>query len=125
MKAELKTKWLEALRSGEYKQCQGSLTDNGGGYCCLGVLAKVAGLPIIYNIPPRGDYDDVPEVVDGIGATLDEAFEQGYDPIWGLLNESGSTDRGPVANHVIEMNDKGLSFKAIAKYLEVKLPEEA
>lgn len=40
MRAEDKTKWLEALRSGEYKQCASTLHD-GVGYCCLGVLEKV------------------------------------------------------------------------------------
>lgn len=43
MPAELKTKWLEALRSGEYKQGRGFLyhpaTDS---YCCLGVLKEVS-----------------------------------------------------------------------------------
>ena len=40
MKAEDKTKWLEALRSGEYEQVAGTLC-NGTGYCCLGVLEEV------------------------------------------------------------------------------------
>ena len=48
MDKELKTKWVKALRSGEYKQCKGQLrcsmdaTFEGGEthtYCCLGVLA--------------------------------------------------------------------------------------
>lgn len=33
----IKTKWLEALRSGEYEQGRGILHD-GSGYCCLGIL---------------------------------------------------------------------------------------
>ena len=45
MNKEWKDKWVEALRSGEYKQGQGSLFehDNGGEYCCLGVLAEIMG----------------------------------------------------------------------------------
>lgn len=40
MKPEVKKKWLEALRSGKYKQDRGYLkTDEG--YCCLGVLCDV------------------------------------------------------------------------------------
>ena len=35
--------WVKALRSGEYEQCRARLF-NGMGYCCLGVLCKVAGL---------------------------------------------------------------------------------
>ncbi len=37
---ELKTAWLEALRSGEYKQTRMCLRDTDG-YCCLGVLTDL------------------------------------------------------------------------------------
>lgn len=40
MPKDMLAKWLEALRSGEYKQARESLCD-GKGYCCLGVLQKV------------------------------------------------------------------------------------
>lgn len=40
MNKEIKTKWLKALRSGEYKQTTDTLFD-GGGYCCLGVLCDL------------------------------------------------------------------------------------
>jgi len=43
MDKELKAKWVEALRSGEYQQCVGTLHD-GVGYCCMGVLLEVAGM---------------------------------------------------------------------------------
>lgn len=42
--------WAEALRSGEYQQCHAALARDGG-YCCLGVLAKLAGHD------PAADYD--------------------------------------------------------------------
>jgi hypothetical protein len=41
MPKALLDKWLAALRSGEFKQCDGRLADNGG-FCCLGVLQCVA-----------------------------------------------------------------------------------
>ncbi|NBQ68164.1 MAG: hypothetical protein EBU46_04735, partial [Nitrosomonadaceae bacterium] len=45
MKAEIKQRWLNALRSGKYKQGEGSLRqlDNEGKpqYCCLGVLCDL------------------------------------------------------------------------------------
>lgn len=37
---EIKEKWLNALKSGEYKQVQGKLRTNFG-HCCLGVLAEI------------------------------------------------------------------------------------
>lgn len=42
---EIKTKWLEALRSGEYEQGKGYLHYEDQGeqhYCCLGVLCEIA-----------------------------------------------------------------------------------
>lgn len=43
MNKEVKTKWLEALRSGKYKQGQGCLAFNGK-FCCLGVLCDISGV---------------------------------------------------------------------------------
>lgn len=43
MDAELKRKWVEALRSGEYKQGRGELLNDEGAYCCLGVLCAMQG----------------------------------------------------------------------------------
>ena len=43
MDAQLKKVWVEALRSGEYKQGKGMLYRPEETHCCLGVLCKVAG----------------------------------------------------------------------------------
>ena len=48
MDPELKSKWISALRSGEYKQGKEYLRD-GDTWCCLGVLAKVQG----FDVPNR------------------------------------------------------------------------
>ena len=40
---ELKKKWVDALRSGKYRQSRGALKGQRG-YCCLGVLASLAGV---------------------------------------------------------------------------------
>ncbi len=42
--AELRTKWLAALRSGEYAQGRGRLKNNSDEFCCLGVACDVSGL---------------------------------------------------------------------------------
>lgn len=42
MKPEIKQKWLEALRSGKYKQGTGKLASFENRYCCLGVLCEIA-----------------------------------------------------------------------------------
>lgn len=43
MKKELAMKWIEALRSGNYKQGKQFLNKNEK-YCCLGVLCEIEGL---------------------------------------------------------------------------------
>lgn len=48
MNAELKAKWVEALRSGEYRQGEGRLYDNATNtFCCLGVLCKITGMSLL------------------------------------------------------------------------------
>jgi hypothetical protein len=41
--AEVKSKWIAALRSGKYTQGFGRLRSGDDCYCCLGVLCDVAG----------------------------------------------------------------------------------
>lgn len=43
MNPEVKAKWLEALRSGKYKQGKFMLRNQYDGYCCLGVLCDLYG----------------------------------------------------------------------------------
>lgn len=42
MDAEIKRKWVEALRSGEYQQGRGSLVPDDDSLCCIGVGFCVA-----------------------------------------------------------------------------------
>ena len=43
MNPEIKSRWVAALRSGQYKQIRGGLSD-GEGFCCLGVLCNLHAL---------------------------------------------------------------------------------
>lgn len=45
MTKELKQKWIDALRGGEYEQGYGALKDKDK-YCCLGVLCQVGGIKL-------------------------------------------------------------------------------
>lgn len=40
MKADIKKKWVKALRSGKYRKAKGALKTTKG-YCCLGVLTDL------------------------------------------------------------------------------------
>ena len=58
MDQELKARWVEALRSGRYKQGKNYLFEDGR-YCCLGVLQKI----LTGKEPPLrwGGLDSIPE----------------------------------------------------------------
>lgn len=104
MDPALKANWVEALRSGEYEQARGALSD-GNGFCCLGVLCKIRGLTI--------GADDNNSVIDDAGEDV------GYTPITRLLG-------GAKYYELTERNDGSMSHKAhsfsqIADYIEANL----
>jgi hypothetical protein len=88
-------KWVAALRSGEYKQCQQRLTD-GEGYCCLGVACAIS-----------------PNAVDGWkeDCTLPWGVREwlGLATAWGDNNCNGSLS---------QLNDMGKTFAEIADLIE-------
>lgn len=96
MDAALKARWVEALRSGEYKQGKLDFERNGR-FCCLGVLCKIAGKPT--NIDGQSNW-----------GFIYEAFGPGE-----IDDPEGR--RWPL----IRMNDGGRSFAEIADYIEAHL----
>lgn len=41
--------WVEALRSGKFKQTRGKLRSRNAAYCCLGVVCELAEMPKVYR----------------------------------------------------------------------------
>jgi len=81
MDAQLKAKWVEALRSGEYKQTTDQLKSDDDCYCCLGVLCVVADIStdigagdVAYNwlTSKIGDWSPLVEMNDQLGKTFAE-----------------------------------------------------
>jgi hypothetical protein len=71
MDKELKTKWVKALRSGRYKQGRTQLHNpKNNTYCCLGVLADVAGY-VPNKVKRRGE--------EYLSKTKEEEFGLDYD----------------------------------------------
>jgi hypothetical protein len=64
MDAQLKAKWVEALRSGEFSQCQKEIGCDSH-LCCIGVAGVVAGFSQNAN---WGTYD----VAERLGLTADQ-----------------------------------------------------
>jgi hypothetical protein len=99
---ELKTKWIAALRSGEYTQCHGRLEVVEGdtvSNCCLGVLNRVLGV------------SNAQEVY----APLDQLLASG--PV-----STGSEIRAALAS----LNDhRCKSFAEIADFIEANVPDNS
>jgi len=79
MDAQLKAKWVEALRSGKFAQTQLEL-HNGSGHCCLGVLCRVAQIDIGDT---EGAYRKVEEIVGNYGpfVKLNDTDEKSFPEI--------------------------------------------
>jgi len=111
VKEDIKRLWVDALRSGKYKQARSALATKDG-YCCLGVLCQLAvdsGVPI-----------KVKEVRSGLGAVTS------YDDARFLLPTAVQEWAGLEANPVLgnpltnlaDMNDRRNSFAVIADAIE-------
>lgn len=95
MNSEIKAAWIKKLRNGEVKQCKGTLKNNLGEMCCIGVLREV--------IAPRSNY---------------------LSNNTSLLSIEHETKAGISSEHcsiLAEMNDEGQSFKEIADYIEANV----
>ena len=104
---ENRKKWVEALRSGKYKQGTGLLFD-GEKYCCLGVLCEVAKINRSFNDNGFFIYGD------------SEAFASSPEAMnfVGLETESGSFWSDNSENHLTRLNDDGATFSELADIIE-------
>lgn len=105
MQAELKAKWIAALRSGEFSQAKTRLRD-GDAYCCLGVLCQVSG---------------------GMSDSEWESYRYSFaHPTLVKAGLYGGTTlpRDSIAKKLADMNDMGKSFAEIADYIEREISAE-
>ena len=108
---EFKTKWLTALRSGEYQQCRSDLK-NHTGFCCLGVLADLENPEWV----PAFGYGRLVPFKDGVCLAAHSSSGQ-LSSNFG--RKVGLSYDGAMA--LIGMNDGGDSFVKIADYIEEHL----
>lgn len=123
MNPEIKQKWIEALRSGKYRQGEEWLyAKNPRGderYCCLGILCVVNDIPFTSpdfdNYTVEDNWQFAPATYDG-RHTLDKYFElpeQDHMAEYGL-GENEYT-------YLAHLNDIGQSFNDIADWIEGNL----
>lgn len=103
MRKVTKKEWVDALRSGQYKQGKHFLNVNGT-FCCLGVLADLTGCG-------WEDRMAVTESGDESSVLLSDHFDQYLD-----FQLSTTTQ-----DHLANRNDHGESFSQIADYIEEHL----
>jgi hypothetical protein len=113
MNPEVKKLWLDALRSGEYKQGRYKLRGIGG-YCCLGVLCD------LHSKTAEGHKWCDAKFLAGGSTYLGDAYGLPTEVrSWaGLL---GSTDREVTVARLGEDNDRGSTFAEIADRIEREL----
>ena len=130
MKKSVMKKWVKALRSGEYLQCKGELTEkNKKGqdtFCCLGVLTNLYveenGISKLKLPNSKGNTLNFWKYNENYASYLSMAVQSwagmsssnGRLPI-GTLNENANTLAG--------LNDKGSSFEEIADIIEKNYKE--
>lgn len=107
MDAQLKAKWVEALRSGKYVQAKGRLRRDDG-FCCLGVLCDISG---------EGHW----------AATTETGIQQyehaGYRSVMYLPPMLKTHYRlSDALELLMEMNDTDRTFSEIADYIEQNIP---
>lgn len=117
MDAELKAKWLEALRSGKYKQGNGVLRTDDNCFCCLGVLADIVN-PSGWGREGKYNTWTPPGSVEYGTAYLPYKFEDEIGLNGHSVNLSVMND-GIMADEGFEQAPK--SFNEIADYIEKKL----
>lgn len=88
-----KLKWIEALESGKYSQCKGTLRGEDG-FCCLGVWLDLQGVELEV------------EVFNPEENSLFEGPKHLYTQTW--------EDLGDFQDTGIQMNDQGKTFEEIA-----------
>lgn len=93
-----RTKWLNALESGRYKQTKNDLCKEGK-YCCLGVAGKVLRIndnELLHRSMPS-----------------DLENSQKYPKAFII----SATQNSDFSNELANMNDEGSTFKQIAAYI--------
>jgi len=108
----LTRKWLNALRSGEYKQTSSCLRNSNNEFCCLGVAVDVmAPSTWLKTIDQWGEYSyrkfgDTSTITDDEFNRFVPQYIQSILPF------------GVSAETLIKLNDEGYTFAQIADIIE-------
>jgi hypothetical protein len=121
MQTKIRDQWIDALRSGEFKQGFCYLKNNKDEYSALGVLAELAvrkkvghwvrPASLLCFSPEIDKYPYRFELLQGVSSARDNSHSTFFLPIK-LLASIGLTFSDAI--YVLQMNDKSMSFVDIA-----------
>ena len=122
MNQTIKSRWIDALRSGEYKQTQSFLCHkdarDGDQFCCLGVLTDLFLQDRGYEWTYNDEQDDGPYI----------SYETLPDDVvvWAGLDSNDPTVDFDAESSVClsKLNDNGVSFTQIADILSSQDPQQ-
>jgi hypothetical protein len=132
MDPELKSNWIEALRSGGYSQAEGVLyegrdTDDKPKMCCLGVLEHVCGNGFhVFTsdtyVDDDGDCQRIQHMPDDLGDARKSPKDVLKQPCKGKRFDGEEFEyEGELEGYLAHMNDYGMNFEGIADYIEENL----
>lgn len=109
MNPEIKTKWVAALRSGEFEQGHRQLR-KGNTFCCLGVLCELYRRETGDGTWENNHFLRISDVLPSRVS------------IWAGLSESNPTVEGITCDtSLAERNDAGVTFSEIADIIDSEL----
>jgi hypothetical protein len=112
MNPQIKQKWVDALRSGDYQQTQRRLHDENG-FCCLGVLCDLYGKEhnVEWNLANNGHNYEFQKFESYLPSSVMKWADLEYrNP---PVNDEEST--------LVRLNDSGSTFAQIANLIEEQL----
>lgn len=121
MKPQIKQKWLDALRSGEYEQCESNLHKNGG-FCCLGVLTDLYIQEHSDCSWKEYESNDKQLYYSFVGIKIEYSYLPDEVVEWAdLSSENPRVVSDRVWTHLSDLNDCGFNFEKIANLIEGQL----
>lgn len=117
MKANIKKRWIKALRSGKYKQGKGRLRNEKDEFCCLGVFCDITKDETGGKWGKKGYFGKQGTRGDDCGLPPFVTRFLGMD-LNGYTFPKYYTAKGRKERSLIGLNDSGASFKQIANIID-------
>lgn len=127
MNQEIKQRWIEALRSGEYKQGKKCLHAIDGSFCCLGVLCDIHAKENSREWNTEYVQDGIDDDHTAIAYGTDFDILPVEVMLWAALSTMQATlprsiHHGKISGSSLSyLNDAGLTFEQIANAIEEQL----